>query len=317
LVACGRGLILAGLSPEIPRVTYLVTLGDSVNWGQGLLREHKFSDIVFHELAKAHDGLVHHRLAHSGAIIGAGAFLLRQKVEGEVPMAYPSIIEQVTAFPGDPLDVAAVLVNGGINDVDIRNILSPWVPLAKLHDLTVEHCYDSMRMLLVDICARFENPATPIIVTPYYPVLSKFSHPFGIPLMLFKEGLAVPPELDLEIPDNPIVERCIQFWEDSQDCLRAAITEVNGTLSGERIRFADPEFHESNAAFTEDPWLFGLKPDGAPEDEVVQWRSSSCNAAIHEVDVFARQQCYRASAGHPNVTGARKYADAILRLLAQ
>jgi lysophospholipase L1-like esterase len=296
-------------------VTYLVTLGDAVNWGQGLLREHKFSDILFRELLKTHPGLEHHRLAHSGAIIGAGAFLVRQKSDGEVPIGYPTILDQVHNFSGDPLDAAAVLVNGGINDVDIRNILSPWVPLATLHDLTIEHCFDSMRLLLRAVCERFANPATPIVVTPYYPVLSRFSNPAGIPLMLANEGLAPPLAVDTTVGRHAVIERCTQFWENSHDFFLAAINDVNASLPHSRVHFADPGFTEHNAAFADDPWLFGLRRDGSAEDEVVEQRVVSCNAAIQVVDTLARQQCYCASAGHPNRAGARRYADAILSVL--
>ena len=103
---------------------YLVTIGDSVHWGQGLRREHKLHAIVEAEVHRAHPGLVHYLGAHSGAIIGIGAVVQRAGVHGEVPVAYPTITNQVDAFPGDPADVLAVLVNGGINDVDIRTILN-------------------------------------------------------------------------------------------------------------------------------------------------------------------------------------------------
>jgi hypothetical protein len=52
--------------------------------------------------------------------------------------------------------------------------------------------------------------------------------------------------------------------------------------------------------------------DFTPQDEVIVTRRASCVAAIPEFDVFAREQCFRASAGHPNVSGARAYATAIL-----
>jgi hypothetical protein len=293
---------------------YLVTLGDSVHWGQGLLQTHKLHTIVGSEIRKTQPDLVDHFLAHSGATIGVGATVKRQRVHGEVPIAYPTILEQVEGFVGPPADAIAVLVNGGINDVDIRNILNPAVSPKTLSDLTSEHCYDSMRVLLETVANRFDNPATTVVVTPYYPILSPKSKPFGIPRLLANEGLAVPSQLDLTVRNNPIVTRCLQFWSESTVCLKRAVAEVNGGTTTPRIAFADPGFTENNAVFAGEPWLFGLGNELTlpPQDEVVIERHDACNVAFPSTAWPAREQCYRASAGHPNVTGARRYADAIL-----
>jgi hypothetical protein len=256
-------------------------------------------------------------LAHSGAVIGVGATVKRQRVDGEVPIAYPTIVEQVDAFAGNPAEVIAVLVNGGINDVDIRNILNPFVPQATLRALIEEYCYDSMRVLLELILLRFDNPATPVIVTPYYPVLSPLSKPFGVPWLLASEGLALPPGADLVAGTNIVVAKCMQFWHESAAALTRAVAEVNAPLPQPRITLADPGFTEDNAVFAGVPWLFGLANDVilSPQDEVIPERRAACDAAFPPADWGARFQCYRASAGHPNAIGARRYADAILAAL--
>ena len=296
---------------------YLVTLGDSVHWGQGLRLEHKLHWLVDAEVRKTHPGLVHHLLAHSGAIIGVGATVKRQRVHGEVPIAYPTLIEQVEGFVGNPADVIAVLVNGGINDVDIRNILNPIVSQATLRDLIEEHCYDSMKSLLDLVVLRFDNPATRVIVTPYYPVLSPLSKPFGIPWMLASEGLALPGGIDLVAGTNIVVAKCMQFWHESTSALTRAVAEMNASLSEPRIALADPGFTEDNEVFAGVPWLFGLGNDPllSPQDEVVLERHEACDLAFPPTEWPARQQCYRASAGHPNPAGARRYAAAILAAL--
>jgi hypothetical protein len=293
---------------------YLVTLGDSVHWGQGLRREHKLHALVEAGLVKHHPGLVHHFLAHSGAIIGIGATVARERVDGEVPNAYPTLVQQVEAFVGDPQDVIAVLVNGSINDVDIRNILNPFVSQASLQALIEEHCYDSMRVLLEIVLARFSNPATRVVVTTYYPILSPLSRPFGVPFLLAHEGLALPSGLDPLAGTNIVIAKCMQFWQESTVALGEAVAAANATLPSPRVVLADPGFAEDNAVFAGDPWLFGLANDPllSPQDEVVAERHAACNVAFPVTDWAARQQCYRASAGHPNVKGARKYADAIL-----
>ncbi len=59
--------------------------------------------------------------------------------------------------------VKLVLVNGGINDVNIVNILNPTVagPLEGRVRCT---CADSMLTLLREIVARFSNPTCKILV---------------------------------------------------------------------------------------------------------------------------------------------------------
>lgn len=287
-------------------------------WGQGLLPEHKFSRIVADRLRAHQPDLVEHMLAHSGAIIGAGATITRALVNGEVPVGYPTILDQLSAFRGDPQDVRVVLINGGINDVDFRTILNPFIQTSVLRALTLEHCYDSMRMLLEAALARFPHAATRLVVTSYYPILSRRSTPFRIPRLLLIHGVQptppqfVPAETFFEV----IVLRCLQFWNESTDCLRRAVDEANAALAAPRVVFVDPGFTEENAVFAGDPWLWGLNRDLTPQDEVIDSRHASCNAALPWHDVLAREQCYRASAGHPNVTGAQKYADAILAALS-
>lgn len=296
---------------------YLVTLGDSVHWGQGLRLEHKLHWLVDADLRSTHPGLVHFLGAHSGAVIGIGATVERNAVDGEVPVAYPTIAEQVDNFPGDPADVLAVLVNGGINDIDIRNILNPFVSRMALHALIEEHCYDSMRQLLDTIVRRFDNRVTRVIVTGYYPVLSPRSRPFGIPWLLASEGLTLPSGLDVLAGSNIVIAKCMQFWEESTSALKRAVSKASASLPQPRIAFADPGFTEDNAVFAGVPWLFGLANDVvmSPQDEVVQERHAACDLAFPPIDWAAREQCYRASAGHPNVSGARQYADAILAAL--
>ena len=63
--------------------------------------------------------------------------------------------------------------------------------------------------------------------------------------------------------------------------------------------------------------LWGLNDDLelTPEDEVVTVRHVACNLTFNELQVLEREQCYRASAGHPNPAGAKQYAKQILAAL--
>lgn len=296
---------------------YLVTIGDSVHWGQGLARQHKLHTLVANAIRVNVPDLIEHFMAHSGAVIGAGLTVTRQRVDGEVPVPSPTIMEQAAGFPGDPAEVLAVLVQGGINDVDIRTILNPFISSRQLSDLTREYCFDSMRVLLEELVVRFPALTTKIIVTAFYPILSHRSAPLGLPLFLQLHGIDVSAPFTPALPQgtNPIVDHCLQFWHESTTCFADAVAAVNAAHPTRQVLFVDPGFTERNAVFADDPWLFGLDPFLMPEDEVVQARHAACNAAIPAGDFLAREQCYRASAGHPNIIGAKKYADAILAVI--
>jgi len=45
--------------------------------------------------------------------------------DGEVPVPQPTILQQVAGYDGDPDAVGIILLNGGINDFDVRFILKP------------------------------------------------------------------------------------------------------------------------------------------------------------------------------------------------
>lgn len=109
-----------------------------------------------------------------------------------------------------------------------------------------------------------------------------------------------------------IVSLCTQFFQQSSQMLAKAVNDVNlGT--GPRCFFANVPFTQNNSVFAPQAWLFGIgpAPDFAAQDEVAASRRPQCDL-VFGGDLFAREQCYRASAGHPNVTGAAQFAQAIL-----
>jgi hypothetical protein len=278
---------------------------------------HKIGALVAQTLRARHGDLTEHLLAHSGAVIGVGHTVGREVIDGEVPRGAPTIMQQLSGFVGDPADVPVVLVNGGINDVDIRNILNPFVAIDALRASIEEHCFDSMRVLLQATRARFPHASTRIVVTSYYPILGPLSTPFRIPRVLIMNGIHPMPEL-AAAPGffDLIVERCQIFWRESTACLQRAVEEVDAASEGPPLLFVDAGFGQSNAIFADDPWLWGLNRDLSPQDEVILSRHLSCDAAVPWADAFAREQCYRASVGHPNIKGAQRYAERILAALA-
>jgi lysophospholipase L1-like esterase len=295
----------------------LVVFGDSVAWGQGLLPQHKFSTLVTSSLAATHPGLNQVMLAHSGAVIGdgGGACSGPTSPSGEVPLSCPSIFQQLGKYQGDAASVPLVVLNGGINDVDIRTILNPFTNPADLSSDIAQYCGTAMTTLLGRVAANFPSPATKIVVTGYFPILSGDSHPFGIPFLMETVGLATPSFANPLDTFSKIIALCSQFWTESNAALAGAVQKVNQQLGANRAFFAQPPFTAANSVFAPDAWLFGLSDLLVAEDEVVAARAAACNIAFQN-DLFGREQCFRASAGHPNVTGAAQFASAILAAIA-
>lgn len=289
----------------------MLVLGDSVTWGQGLPDGAKMHDYVRDAIAARRGPVSCLLLAHSGAIIGVDSRGGISACDGEVPTAFPTIIQQVDAAADTDVDL--VILNGGINDIDVRYILNPFTEADDLIDVTTRFCGSDMTAMLRRAAARF--PRARIVVTSYYPILT---HDSQVPLyqdFMLTVGMPVSPMtrfVDSSLIFERIVRNCAIFYDASTRALEGAVETANQTAGG-RVVLAQPPFADENAALASHPWLFGVGGDLAPEDPMAQSRRASCNACLD--DFLRREQCYRASAGHPNQEGARRFGDAILAAL--
>ncbi len=172
-----------------------------------------------------------------------------------------------------------------------------------------------MGELLRRVAAKFSKATARIVVTSYYLILSDQSR-FGLGNeFLLTLGVPIAPLATLfpaaGLPIwGKVLDNASVFYADSTDALRRVIADVGDA----RVRLAAPAFTAANAALAGDPWLFGIRWDLSPQDPMAAERRAAC--ARDEHDPIRREQCIRASAGHPNVTGARRFADAILAALA-
>jgi hypothetical protein len=292
----------------------MLVMGDSVMWGQGLDDGNKFYRLAFDQLSYKYPGLQPPvMLAHSGAVIGAGINSPWPTLPGEIPASGPTIFDQCNQY-SDPSPVRVILMDGGINDVDVRVLLSPMTAPDDLSALIKQHCYADMKLLLQTVAAKFSDPQCKVILLGYYPILSENSDQVSIPFLLKARGI---PHADLLLQSAAAIsdprDLALQFWKESDRWLSQAAAEVNQTpAANNRITYILPEFHEQNALFESDPWLWGLDFSSgfAPEDEVADQRRDQC---LRRVPRFLDcQECIRASVGHPNATGAIKYCEAVM-----
>lgn len=292
----------------------IAVLGDSVPWGQGLLRAHKMHELVADAYGAQGPRPATTLVAHSGAVIGVGMASTGAVCDGEVPKGRPTILQQVAAFDAsEARSTDLVIINGGINDVDVRVIVSPFTSPTTLADRTARACGDDLTALLRAALAKF--PKARIAVLTYYPILSPLSR-FGEGLQ-FVTALGAPPPLalapaaapSLSLWDNTVAN-CRVFHEASTVAIRRAVMAANSGPGAGRCVVVDPGFTDEHAALAPEARLFGINWDFSPQDPVAHQRRQACDRC--EKDVIRREQCYRASAGHPNPIGAEAYAQAIV-----
>jgi hypothetical protein len=285
----------------------MLVLGDSVTWGQGLDDYDKFYRLAFDRLSYKYPGLQEPvMLAHSGAVIGKGINQSWPSWPGEIPTPGPTIFDQVNQC-ANPSSVRVILMNGGINDVNLRVILNPTTQSSELERLIQQYCHGDMMALLKRVAAKFSHPECKIILLGYYPILAEGADNESIARLLSARG----------VPNGELMLRgvagisdprdlAVQFWQQSDTNLRAAVADVRDG----RITFVASPFQKQNALFESDPWLWGPGPDLGPQDQVADQRRPVCVNLVH--DWFDCQTCIRASIGHPNAMGAIKYAEAIM-----
>jgi GDSL-like Lipase/Acylhydrolase len=310
----------------------LLAVGDSIVWGQGLLKENKFCYTVADELRsqlRAPKTLTVQNRAHSGATVLAGngpddqitgpgycspvdASSGKESATGEIPRSKPTILEQAVFFDGDTEAVRYIIVDGGINDVGIFNIVSPFSTKKDLEQSVAQHCFREMTFLLKYIASKFANRDCKIRVIGYFPILSEASSRIGIAELHL--ALGIPPIPPVLWPNSPI-ELAMDFWHKSDAALAMSVDEADDR----RIVFVQSGFSEKNALFAGDttflrePVFASDHPEYPVEDKVYEARKKVCDRYPQDPQNCAL--CPIASLGHPIEGGAQKYSEAILATL--
>jgi lysophospholipase L1-like esterase len=315
----------------------MIVLGDSITWGQGLPENQKFSalvrDWVQEQLPAAAGVSVRLQVfAHSGAVIDGDDG--RAPKPGELPASAPSITKQIelaktwlgqVGATSEQVDL--VLMDGGMNDVGPSNILNnnPNFTTAQsaawVADQTKNLAVGRMATLLTNVATTFQ--AATIVVTGYYPIVSKDTQPdpmyswvsvmpMLLPLFL---GFKVKFDADwlLGLHDR-WTQNCRVFDTTVRDGQQQAVADLNRQLGTGRIVHVTVPFAPENSYGTSPGstwlWTFG---DQAFATGVAERRRIDC--AADGRTGFDLAPCQEAEAGHPNLVGARKYADAIIAAL--
>jgi hypothetical protein len=329
-------------SKQLTLDTYrIAVLGDSIAWGQGLTEPTKFTNLLVSELSREFGGSIgvyaDDRLAHSGAVISPvtgevppNAALLPAAFAGEVPASTPSVTAQVTAWTATPVlateaaQMELVVLDGGINDVNVRVILDPLASDTTLVSLTRRACRGLMAGLLNQVRGTFTG-ASKIVVTGYYPIVSAESNldiladlitGLGLLVGVVTSGIPGAPGLGW----GPVGAELFKEWLRARLTMRSAVfaSTANASLaaaiagSGDpRIALAVPQFGPRNAIFAPDTFLFGVGV--APGRLVPVDPVAAARLALPRC--VGTLSCEIASIGHPNPAGAKAYFEAIHALL--
>ena len=266
---------------------------------------------------------------------------------GEVNISTPTIIDQVTQAQIDYkrarknlTDVNLILLNGGINDMGAQNIIDPLTKKEHIRKSAEVHCYSSMLSLLGHTTRVFPNAR--IIVTGYFPLVSKKTdsgEPLRILLNVFgfggfydwikKHFSVLLKPLKVLNPAHYVLGKLAEkssVWTDSSnENLEKAVSSFNESdkfsiINGskrQRVFFVKVPFADENSYAAGNSYLWGLEEFTKTNDELFEERETFCQEAIKELyNGFINKKssfviCHRAGMFHPNIKGAKAYADAI------
>lgn len=338
----------------------MLVIGDSVMWGQGLRDDEKFSSRVKCWLEENLGREVRvHLEAHSGAVIsGAPATRLEFVTsDGEVNNSSPTINEQldhaIRFYQDSKTSPALILMDGCINDVGVKSLLSASTPLDSLRARTQKACGEDMQLLLRRVRDSF--PQSQVLVTSYYPIVSPLTDDNAFLRLLVKKLNKSGPEAR-RMSDKEMRQRLVgisdEWYKTSTASLRDAVLKTNAAIPGDSpspVTFVQIEFGPEHVFAAPETllWNFMFASTNVSgfarvvvllsfgtaayktNDHVRESRIKSCEETYKKPkgvkEEKAKKQaredlfliCRYASLGHPNHMGALIYTEAIKGHLLQ
>jgi len=319
----------------------MLVVGDSLIWGQGLNEEQKFytltRDWIKNEILAGSLPVELKVLAHSGSTVKLDpverAALDRANRTGsetlhpEVNVSFPTIEKQLAAASfiySDPKSVDLIMLSGGIPDVGVAKIISPFESNKRLRERIDTYCRKHLREVLADSAHRFPNAKFALI--GYYPIITRFTPMKRIIndiLELYRW-----PRWSKPIVNNPLNRSIFRIWkvkmiersriwlEDSSSAFNDVARSLNEAAGRKRAVFIPSPITEKQAFGTPDSRLFTVARRGRPADPMGDTRLRECGPALSELREETKLEyrtrfCELASVGHPNPDGAAAIAEAI------
>jgi hypothetical protein len=345
---CGQSPPPLTTDKPAERQLNLLVLGDSIMWGQGLTEQHKAWYQVKTWLKENTSRDVHENVeAHSGALVGVNDAPPSNysSPDGEVSSAVPTVnheLDRALRSYANPAQVDLVLVDGCINDVDVRNLLNAANSSDDVKRMATEKCGMPMHMLLRRVASSF--PSAHIIVTGYFPIISEKT-PNTLLMKAMARMFYQPGPKPLKLKPKDLRERLIvasrTWYQASNATLSNAVDKVTAELaargSRQRVLFVEIPFPPEFCFNAPDTRLWGFNASFLRKllavltlgrvtlktnDETQRQRVASCNELYQKpagetssqrgTREMRRMLCWYASLGHPNRKGAAIYSIAIV-----
>ena len=282
----------------------LYVFGTSILWGQGHNKEKKMHTRIATWLKRSTGKSVSVRhAAHSGAVLKGPAGPGPKPLHGEVPTAYPSLAKQIRRAPLARENRVCVLIEAGINDVGVFNIINPLYSKQKLKKQTRQACYTDLLDVLVQAGRKY--PIADIYVIGYYQILAD---KIGKHASKLEELLCALRVCDAQDLEGDFVSRAVEntklFWEESTKQIRKAVRDANDAVRANLV-FVDSGYLPSEGLFGPRSLLYNI----GNRDPQADNRFVPCARAIAKGR--SAVHCFFASVGHPNSRGVTRYAGAI------
>ncbi len=316
------------------RQFHIVVLGDSIQWGQGLKTEHKMAErVASYVKGQLGRDVKITRYAHSGATLlpvqGEQGQDDLAPLPGELPVNWPSVAKQLEtandALEEDTVDL--VIMDGGINDMPITDILNPITGTSSLiQSRTTKFAKVGMRDVLQDLTASFPFRKSPVLVTGYFRIVSSETNRLMLPIFVGGMVLAIWPDpttkpllvplaaVTTAVAQQKLVDNCAAFHADVLAALGSAVDSTNASPRtklegvGDRVHLVKSDFDVKNSIYGPNSLLWQMGFD----DEVSGERQAE--AINHMFESLAGPV---ASMGHPNVAGEQQYADNLIAKLKE
>ncbi len=287
----------------------LYVFGTSILWGQGHNDDKKIHTRIKQWLERKHGATVRVRhYPHSGAVLKGAAGPGRKRLYGEVPDPWPSIWTQINEARKPKDKQVCILLDGGINDVGIFNLVNPFYSRQKLRRETKKACYQELLDVLLRLGGKYKGADT--YVLGYYQILASRLRKANLERLLFAFRVCEPADLVGVDFVSRAVENCRIFWRDSDKHIARAAKKAHEQASNSSgsVTFVKSGFKPTEGLFGKRTLLFKLgQIDPKADDRIVPcWKAlRKGRSGIH---------CYPAATGHPNVRGVNRYVKSLKAL---
>jgi hypothetical protein len=297
----------------------MLSFGDSVMWGTGLMPDDKFSNRVASWIRSSNLGTYpvnHFAFAVTGAWIGdpTDGPGPNEQLNGEVGRRNPTVFRQIEIARAELIrrsishrEVDLVLINGGSNDADFVNTITN-LTLGNDGVRNVIATRLSNGQRLVDlyrrVLERFENAV--VIVTNYYSPIEPTSDPNNLILL----AIVSPGVGAIAGGVNALFGQSKTFGDTMNDTIANAVRQVRSEAAfrNRKLLIAENGINPVCGLFTNPSCVWGpvlninATAPYATDDPQRENRRLAC-------DTFNPQDatCKVASMFHPNVTGAGTY----------